>query len=241
MASEYTSPLHLPLRLPFPSLPQSLRRHPTHQPAHPACEGCKLDECCRAAVEVPDDADATRPIAFTGMDLVHSWMGVDPMDAVLPRTSTRDAWYTKQRFESRISALTSAYPTRAESCLGRSPSPAAQSNRATAYLKQIATRFALAAIPLLLSVQQTPGKSYSLLTSRSADLAYSVTLSNFIDFFGMWTGKAVGRVQDCLIASLTDKDPLAERVGIVEAWLLWTGKHCSSPDAFQHACVHLKY
>ena len=55
------------------------------------------------------------------------------------------------------------------------------------------------------------------------------------------TGKAVGHVQDCLIASLTDKDPLAERVSIVESWILRTAKHCSCPDAFQHACVHLKY
>jgi hypothetical protein len=201
-----------------------------------------LEESCVAAVEVPDDSAAARPIAlFTGMDEVLSWMGVDPMDAVLPMSSTRDAWYTKQRFETRISALASANPTREESCLSRLPSPAAQSNRAAAYLKQIATRFASATTPLLLSVQQTPGKSYSLLTSRSADMAYSATLSNFIDFFGMWTGKAVGRVQDCLLASLTDKDPLAERVSIIEAWLLWTGKHCSGPDAFQHACVHLKY
>ncbi len=193
-------------------------------------------------MEVSDDPAAAVPIALaTGMDLVHSWMGMDPMAAVLPNTSTRDAWYQKQRFESRIAALMSANPTRAESFLGRLPSPAAQSQRAAAYLKQIAVQFASAATPLLLSVQQTPGKSFSVLTSKSADLAYSATLSNFVDFFGVWTGQAVGRIQDCLMSSLTDKNPLAERASIVEAWLLWTGKNCSCPDAFQHACVHLKY
>ena len=50
-----------PIPLPFH---YSLRRGATHQPAHPDCEDCKLEDSCRAAVEVSDDSAAARPIAL---------------------------------------------------------------------------------------------------------------------------------------------------------------------------------
>ena len=106
--------------------------------------------------------------------------------------------------------------------------------------RMIAEKHKTASVPLLLSVQQN-GKSFSLLTSRSADVAYATTLSNFLGFFCMWTCGVIRSVQDCMMSCLTDKNPLAARVSILEAWILWVARTCSCPDAFQHACVHMKY
>ena len=41
--------------------------------------------------------------------------------------------------------------------------------------------------------------------------------------------------------SLTDSAPLSSKISSMEAFLLWVSKTVSSPDDFQHVCVHLKY
>jgi hypothetical protein len=119
--------------------------------------------------------------------------------------------------------------------------------RAKAYvchIRFIATN--KAQIFLMLAIQQsgqTPPRSFSVITSGSADDQYSATLAQFVFFFERWTPKPRQRlsVQQLLIAALTDDAPQRSQVSTVEAFLLWIAKGCRSPDDFQHRCVHVKY
>jgi hypothetical protein len=99
----------------------------------------------------------------------------------------------------------------------------------------------------------------SLIFFTGAHRAYSSTLTQFLVFFAFWTGRAVKHIQDCLLETLVDKAPQSGKASILEAFLLWMANSVASAgaaltlqprglfltgcfaDAFQHACVHLKY
>lgn len=107
-----------------------------------------------------------------------------------------------------------------------------------------------ASVPLLLALQQSQHpvpRTFSLISSdgtclplcllslliyfTGAHRAYANTLARFLIFFGIWTGRPVQSVQDCLCQALVDKAPLSGRASIVEAFLLWIADSVESPGA----------
>ena len=105
-----------------------------------------------------------------------------------------------------------------------------------------------ASVPLLLALQQSQHpvpRTFSLISSdgtclplcllslliyfTGAHRAYANTLARFLVFFGIWTGRPVKSVQDCLCEALVDKAPLSGRASIVEAFLLWIADSVESP------------
>jgi hypothetical protein len=107
-----------------------------------------------------------------------------------------------------------------------------------------------ASVPLLLALQQSQHpvpRTFSLISSAGTCLplcllslliyftgahrAYANTLARFLVFFGIWTGRPVKSVQDCLCEALVDKAPLSGRASIVEAFLLWIADSVESPGA----------
>jgi hypothetical protein len=112
----------------------------------------------------------------------------------------------------------------------------------------MASEYPNASVPLLLALQQSPltvPRTFVLISSdgtclplcllslltyfAGAHRAYAHTLARFLVFFGIWTGRPVTSVQDCLCQTLVDKAPLSGRASILEAFLLWIADSVESP------------